>query len=565
MEHVSYWHQTQKPREYPRLDKDLETDVLIVGSGISGITTAYCLTQRGIKPVVIEAETLCSGTTGSTTGKLTIQHNIIYSNLMEKYGIDAAKDFAKSQTKAIRFAVDTAHKCGIDCQMEENTAFIYAASANNEKDMLLSEYEAAKRLEIPAEWTTKPQFPKGSKALLGFSNQAVFHPVRYVQGLADAAEAGGAKIYTNTKAIGVENGNPITVVLENGAHIRCRHLVQATQYPLFDGPNVFFTRLYARRDFGIAVEAGGTWPDGSYINIGEPARSIRTHVENGKRILIVVGESHFPGRDEKETGDHYQNLIDFADKLAGVKKVLAKWSAQDYETPDQVPYIGRISDNSNIYVATGYRKWGLTSGTLAGLMISSLIDKGHCEYEGLYSRKRHDMASSLGKVASEVFAGVGELIKSKFEKTEDYKDLQKGEGRSIRFAGSRAGVYRDENDHVTVLDISCTHLGTELNYNASEKTWDCPAHGGRFKVDGKLLEGPPKNPLPVLFSGTYAEFMDRVEGDKVDRQGNPNPESPPMHVDKGGEEAFNDMPAGPSAYQYPTLPELTQGRRQDRP
>lgn len=562
MEHVSYWHQTQKPREYPRLDKDLETDVLIVGGGITGITTAYCLTQRGIKPVVIEAETLCSGTTGSTTGKLTIQHNIIYSNLMEKYGIDAAREFAQSQTKAIKFAAEAVRKHNIGCQMESSTAFIYAANANNEKDMLLSEYEAAKRLEIPADWVSKPTFPKGSKALLGYTGQAVFHSVRYVQGLANAAVDGGAKIFTNTKAIGVEDGDIKTVVLENGASIRCRHLVQATQYPLFDGPNVFFTRLYAQRDYGIAVETNGNWPDGSYINIGEPTRSIRTHVEGGKKILIVVGESHFPGRDENETGDHYQNLIDFADQIAGVKHVLAKWSAQDYETPDQIPYIGRLSDASNIYVGTGYRKWGLSTGTLAGMMIAQLIDTGSCDYEGLYSRSRSDTLKSIKKITSEVFTGVGELIKSKIEGVKDYKDLEKGEGRPIRFQGKKVGVFRDDKDHVTVLDISCTHLSTELNFNASDKTWDCPAHGGRFKTDGKLLEGPPKNPLPVLFEGSYAEFMDAAEGEKMEDRGDPKADEPPIHMDRNGEEAYNDLPPGPMNYHYPPNP--GKGTRGDR-
>ncbi len=561
MEHVSYWHQTQKPKEYPRLEKNMETDVLIVGAGISGITTAYCLTQRGIKPVVIEAETLCSGTTGSTTGKLTIQHSIIYSNLMEKYGIDAAREFARSQTRALRFAAETAQKYGMACQMADSTAFIYAADANNEKDMLLAEYEAARRLEIPAEWITKPSFPKGSKALLGFSGQAVFHPVRYVQCLANAAEAGGAVIYTNTKAVRVEDDDIKTVVLENGAVIRCRHLVQATQYPIFDGPNIFFTRLYARRDFGIAVEANGSWPDGSYINVGEPTRSIRTHVENGKRILIVVGESYFPGRDEEETGDHYQNLIDFAGQVAGVKHVLAKWSAQDYQTPDQIPYIGRLSDDSNTYIATGFRKWGLSSGTLAGLMIADLVATGNCEFEGLYSRSRRDTWSSMKKITSEVLAGVGELVKSKLEGTKGYRELEKGEGRPIRFHGHKAGIYRDENGHVTMLDISCTHMSTELNFNASEKTWDCPAHGGRFKPDGKLLEGPPKNPLPVLFAGTYADFLNAAEDGEWEDKDPQNADGDVFPIDANHEAAFNDMPAGPAGYQYPSYTPRDTGRR----
>jgi Rieske Fe-S protein len=235
-------------------------------------------------------------------------------------------------------------------------------------------------------------------------------------------------------------------------------------------------------------------------------------VEIGKKILIIVGDTHFPGRDEKDTGDHFQNLIDFAGQIAGVKHVLAKWSAQDYETPDQIPYIGRLSDNSSLYVAAGFGKWGLTSGTLSGMMIADLITKGNCEYESIYSRKRADYMKSMGKAASEVLASVGELVKSKFEAKQGIEGLEKGEGRSIRFEGKPAGIYRDGEDRVTIVEIACTHMSTTLNFNPAEKTWDCPAHGGRFSIDGKLLEGPPKNDLPVLFRGSWQEFVRRMDG-----------------------------------------------------
>ena len=216
---------------------------------------------------------------------------------------------------------------------------------------------------------------------------------------------------------------------------------------------------------------------------------------------------------------HFENLIQYAQRIAGGSELLAKWSAQDYDTPDQIPYIGRLSDHSSIYVATGFKKWGLSTGTLAGNMISELIRKGNCRYEELYSRKRGDYSSAMGKTISEVFGSVGELIRSKLEKAESIRDLKPGEGRVIHFEGQKAGIYRDLDDHVTVLDISCTHMGTELNFNRAEKTWDCPAHGGRFAAaDGKLLEGPPKDSLKILYQGQFSDLVTVKGGEPARRQ-----------------------------------------------
>lgn len=503
---MSYWNKTEQNITYPQLEKSLEVDTLIIGGGITGITCAYCLAQKGLKPVVIEAGGLCEGTTGNTTGKLTIQHGIIYSNLLKKYGLNDAKFYAESQTSALDFVKKQIRDESIDCQLAENTAYIYASSKCN-MDVLKEEYEVAQKLGIDAVLIDEPEFPKDALGLLGYKDQAVFHPVRYVNALAKLAAAKGANIYCKTKAIKIEDGDIKTIYCENDMVIKTKHLVMATQYPIFDGPNVFFTRLYAKRAYGIAVNAKSDWMDGSYINIGQPTRSIRTHIENGKRILIIVGEGHPTARDEDEMALHYENLIHYADRIAGVDKVLAKWSAQDYETPDQIPYIGRISDHSNIYAASGFGKWGLTSGTLAGNMISELITKGKCDFEELYSRKRADFSSSIDKVVSEVAGSVGELIKSKFEENESLYNLKQGEGRAINYKGQKAGIYRDYDDYVTILDISCSHMSTELNYNPIEKTWDCPAHGGRYNTEGKLLEGPPKHSLKILFQGRFSDLV----------------------------------------------------------
>ena len=502
----SFWNKTTERPVYPRLKKSIEVDTLIIGSGITGVTTAYCLAQQGAKPVLIEAGGLCDGTTGNTTGKVTIQHDIIYSNIFDKYGTRFAKEYALSQTSGLDFVRQVVKKESINCQLANSTSYIYASS-EKDVDSLQREYKVAMELGIDAEMVTQSTFPEKNFGMLGFKNQAVFHPVRYVNELARAAVSHGAEIYCDTKAFHVEDGDIKTITCENDVVIKAKHLVMATQYPIYDGPNIFFSRLYAKRDYGIAVEAKNDWPNGSYINTDKAGRSVRTHIENEKKILIVVGEDHSTGREEEKMSTRFQNLIRFADQIAGVNKVLAQWSAQDYETPDQIPYIGRISDHSNIFVATGYCKWGLTKGSFAGNMISELIMDGKCNYEDLYSRTRPDISKSLGKTVVEVFNSTSEVIKSKFEGSQECRDLGLGEGRIINFKNQKAGIYRDFDDSVTIMDISCSHMSTHLNFNPAEKSWDCPAHGGRYGANGKLLEGPPKHPMKILYQGQFSDLM----------------------------------------------------------
>jgi glycine/D-amino acid oxidase-like deaminating enzyme/nitrite reductase/ring-hydroxylating ferredoxin subunit len=509
---VSYWNQTGEKPHYPRLDRSLETDVVIIGGGITGVTCAYCLAEKGVKPVLIEAGGLCDGTTGNTTGKVTSQHGVTYYKLENKYGPDAARAYARSQQEALDFVRSVVAREGIQCQLTDSTAYIYGVN-DSEMDTLEKEYEAALKAGIDAALIGGGDFPPGCRGLLAFRGQLVFHPVRYTAGLASAAVNKGAAIYCSTKAVKLENGDIKTIRLENDLDIRARHVIMATQYPFYDGPNLFYTRLYPKRTYGIAVKAKRDWPDGSYINVGTPSRSIRTHAENGQRILIVVGDSHDTGRygydkehNREEMATHYENLMQFAQQVAGVENVLAMWSAQDYDTPDELPYIGPVSEGGRIYAAAGFRKWGLSTGTLAGRLLTELITQGHSRDEKLYAITRSDMISSPGKAFVGAVNPVIELIKSKLEGTEPLKGLKRGEGRVIRFEGQKAGIYRGDDDRVTILDITCTHMGTELNFNDAEKTWDCPAHGGRFNTDGKLLEGPPKDNLKVLLQGKYEDL-----------------------------------------------------------
>lgn len=508
---ISLWHKTARIKTYPELHEDIETETLIIGGGITGVTCAYKLSGENKEVVLIEAGGLCDGTTGNTTAKVTIQHDLIYSRLMKEQGVETAKSYAKAHKEALNFVVDTVKSEKIDCDLNENTAVIFA---ENEKDTekLKKEFEAAKELSIDAEYITDPDFPKGSIAALSYHNQAVFHPVKYISALADAAVKRGAKIYCKTKAIKVQDGDTVAVTLENGHTISAKHVLMATQYPIYDGPfGFYFTRLYPKRDYGMAFRTEADFPDGSYINVGDPARSIRTHVEGGQRILVIVGETHPTARSGGDMSTHFDNLYKYAkDIVSDDCEIIAKWSAQDYDTPDGIPYIGRLHANSNIFVASGYKKWGMTSGTLAGLMTADMIAQGGSRYEEVFSPSRRDISGSLGTFLSEAAGWLGEFIKSKVEATDKLSGMHPGEGRIIDFEGERAGIYLDDDGYITIVDITCTHMTTFLNFNAAEKTWDCPAHGGRFGIDGRLLEGPPKHPLKVLFKGRYSDLIAEV-------------------------------------------------------
>jgi glycine/D-amino acid oxidase-like deaminating enzyme/nitrite reductase/ring-hydroxylating ferredoxin subunit len=508
---VSIWNKTAEKAFYPRLTESLDADVLIIGGGITGVTCAYCLGKRGRSSVLIEAGGLCDGTTGNTTGKVTAQHGAVYAGLAKKHGPGAARDYARSQTEGLELVRRAAADEGIDCQLADSPACVFAAE-EGDVEAVEKEYEAERRAGLDVELVENPWFPVKNLRMARCRDQYVFHPVRYVEGLAAAAAGRGARICCGTKAFKVEDGQMITVRCEDGIVVRAKHLVMATGYPIYDGPNLFYSKLYPKRTYGIAVRTVHPWPDGSYITAGKPTRSFRTHVEKGEPVLIVVGDGHTTGRSKEDMSVHFENLMQFAEKLAGVREVLAMWSAQDYESPDLLPYIGRISDNTNIYVASGFRKWGLTNGTLAGDLIAELIDTGNCRYEGLYSRTRSDFFSSPGTAIAGNVSSIAELVWSKLEGSGHLERLEAGQGRVVRFGGQRAGIYRGENDDVTILDITCTHMGTELNFNSAEKTWDCPAHGGRFSTDGKLLEGPPKDPLKVLFKGKYEDLFSKNDG-----------------------------------------------------
>lgn len=512
----SLWLKTAQPKVYPIPDGDREADVAVLGGGITGVTCTLRLAQAGLKPVLYEAGgALCSGTTGNTTGKVTLQHGLLYAKLASLHGRETAARYAASQQEALHFLHDFAADREAELGLAECDAFLFAQT-EKELHEVEKEAETAKALGIEAKFVPGGDFPPGSLGAAVFKRQMVIHPVRYVEALAATAVELGARIFCGARAMSLEDdADGVRVLFQGGTHLHAKQVVMATQYPFFDLPGLYFTRLFPRRAYGVAVRARHVWPDGAYISAGGPSRSIRTHVENGERLLIVAGENHTTARGDEDETRHFEALLAYADQLAGVQSVLARWSAQDYDTPDGIPYIGALTGHPSLYVATGYGKWGLSSGTLAGCLLADLIARalgapsntsGFGRWASFYAPRRADL-TGLPKAAANTIGAVGELVASKFSTPDSLDGLSRGEGREIRFGEKRAGVFLDEGGVATVLSISCTHMTTTLRFNPAEKTWDCPAHGGRFSaVDGTALEGPPKRPLSILFHGPLREL-----------------------------------------------------------
>lgn len=497
----SYWEQTAGGTAYPALEEDAKTDVLIVGGGITGVSCAYQLARAGVSTLLLEAGTIGCGTTGKSTGKVSVLHDAFYARLCKMPGKSVAGQVARTQREAVDFVREFALGSKMECGFAESDACLFARN-EEERQLVEDEYEAMQAVGMDALFRFRPDFPPQAICMDIQFAQVVIHPLRYVQALADAAVQQGALVCEHTKVVKVRAGKPVEVVCENGKRVQARHLIVATQYPFFEHLGAYFARLYPRRSYGIAVEPKGEWPAGSYISAGGPVRSIRTVLENGKKILLVVGDGHVTGRDapSPERENHFDALAAYAQQLAGAFSLRARWSAQDYQTPDHIPYIGPTAPQSNIYVATGFGKWGLTNGTLAGYILTDWITTGKSARGTPYDPARLHLAG-MATMAGELSGQVGAMVQSKRSKSVRADDLAPGEGGIIRFEGKKAGAYRHPDGRLTILDITCTHLGCTLQWNAEEKSWDCPCHGGRFTAEGEQLEGPPPVRLRVYYQG----------------------------------------------------------------
>lgn len=492
-----YWNEGVELPEYESLKEDIETEVAIVGGGITGITTAYLLAKEGVQVALLEADRLVNGVTGHTTAKVTAQHELIYDDLIQHMGKSKARLYYEANSEALEFIRNLVDKENMDCDFSNQDAYVYAST---EKTMsrLMKEWEAYKKLGIDGDVVDELPFMNVKKALI-MKGQAQFHPKRYLAHMLEMLKDKNVNIYEKTQAVNVDHGERPIVKTQGGHGVKAKHVLSCSHYPFYDGLGFYFTRMYASRSYILAAKIDKEFPGGMYISADRPVRSLRAANMNGEQLVFIVGESHKTGQG-KDTLSHYEALESFGRQIFGNIEVKYRWSAQDLETLDNVPYIGRItSGESSILVATGYKKWGMTSGTAAAMLMRDYVLGRKNRYSPLFSPSRFYADPSLKQFLVQNADVAKHLIRGKFEfPMKDPDKLENDEGQVIVYKGQRAGAYKDKDGILHILDTTCSHLGCEVEWNHGDRTWDCPCHGSRYSYKGEVIEGPAEKPLEYL-------------------------------------------------------------------
>ncbi len=494
---LSYWIDSTEKTKYPPLQEDIQVDVAIVGGGMVGITTGYLLKQEGIKVAIIESDSILQGTTGHTTAKVTSQHGLIYNKLKSKMGNEMAEIYANANETAIKVMEKLVKDKNIDCDFQQQSAYVYTQS-DEYVQKIVDETKVAAALGINAHYLEETPLPFPVKAAVRFDGQAQFHPRKYLLALAKEIDGDGSYIFEETRAVDIEGDNPVVVITEKGKKVKANKVIIASNYPFYDKPGLYFARVYPERSYVLGVKIKETYPGGMYITAEDPGRSLRSQKYKDGELILVGGEHHKTGHG-KSTIVHYNNLRDFAEDTFTVQDILYRWSTHDCVTADEVPYVGQLAITTpNIFVATGFRKWGMTNSTVSAIILRDLIVEGTNQWSPLYNPSRFTPMASAGKFIKENVDVAVNFVSGKLSPVSVEKDININEAKIINVDGQRVGAYKDSEGNLHLVDTTCTHLGCELNWNDAETTWDCPCHGSRFTYDGGILKGPTVKPLKKL-------------------------------------------------------------------
>ncbi len=427
----SIWQDTKLPR-FPMLDGELQTDVLVIGGGLAGLLCAYQLQQKGVDCIVAEAADIGGGITKGTTAKITAQHGLCYHRLLSRFGAEKARLYLEANQKAVE-----AYRAlcrDMDCDFSDEDNFIYART-----DRAVPEKELAAlcTLGFPAELAQSLPLPFSTAGAVKFPNQAKFHPLKFLAAIA--------------KDLCIYEYSPVRQLAENTAitdhgRIRAEHIVVATHFPFLNKHGSYFLKLYQQRSYALALENVPLFP-GMYLDAQENGLSFRTQGDS----LILGGGGHRTGKQ----GGNWQELEAFARQYYPDAVITHRWATQDCMTLDGLPYIGQYSARTrNLYVATGFNKWGMTNSMVAAGLLTDLILGNENPYTPVFSPSRIILRPQLAVNALEAT--------------------------------------------VNLLSLSprrCPHLGCALKWNPQEHSWDCPCHGSRFTEDGRLIDNPATGDL----------------------------------------------------------------------
>ncbi|HEX6929684.1 MAG TPA: FAD-dependent oxidoreductase, partial [Gammaproteobacteria bacterium] len=465
MNQNSYWlESTPSPQRTP-LAASLTADVAVIGAGIVGLTAALELARAGKRVVVIDMQGIGHGTSGHTTGKITLGHGLIYRNLTSRHDAKTAAQYAHANTVALRWIEKLVESENIPCDFEHKANYVYCETRDG-LDAMLEEVEAAKNAGVKAKLVRDMPLPFEVSGGVMIENQAQFHARKYLLHLAGLVEAAGGVIHEGTRATAIDTAAGVKVETDGGT-ITAGHVVMATHYPFTDR-GLFFARVRPMRSYVVAGPVDpARAPEGMFINSGNPVRSIRTIPDGGRVLLAVAGNNHSVGEDY-DTEENYRDLAGWAKRHFGVDTITHRWSAQDGVTVDGIPYAGTAwRSNDTVFTATGFAKWGLTNGTASALLIARAILGYKSDYAWLYDPHRLTLESSVAKFTRDN-ARVGyHFIHDRFRHPQEGKvdKLSPGEACVAGQGNRQIAAFRDETGRLHLRSARCTHLGCTVTWN----------------------------------------------------------------------------------------------------
>lgn len=447
---------------------------------------------------------------------------MFYDYLINSVGSKQAKQYLEANEQAITNIENIINIENINCDFERIDNYVFTQD-EKEVEKIEKEVEAVNSLGFKAELVDKIDLPIITKKTnkmrdeivnnqnkkiniskpvlkaIKFPNQAQFNSYKYLLGLANVIEQNNGRIYENSKVIDVKKADDNYLIKTENAEVKAKYVIIASHYPIINFPGFYFMKMYQETSYLIAVETKEELFGGMYINSEIPTISLRTAIYEGKRVLLVGGMNHKTG-SKIDLQNAYKNLEKVARDLYPDSKVIYRWNTEDCIPLDKIPYIGEFSSlMPNVYVGTGYKKWGMTSSNVAANIITDKILKRENKYEEVFNSKRLKPIKNYEELTNMVKEVSYSLVINKLRKANEYlENIKKDEGKIIEVDDKKVGVYRDNEGNIHAIKPYCTHLGCELSWNNLDKTWDCPCHGSRFNYEGKNLYDPAIKNLEVL-------------------------------------------------------------------
>ncbi|MCE8004436.1 FAD-dependent oxidoreductase [Billgrantia ethanolica] len=479
--------------EHPPLAGDVEVDVVIVGAGITGLTTAQALVEAGQRVMVLEAGRVGAGVTGGSTGNLYATLASGQAALRRKWGDQVSADVVRARAEALDHIEALVERYAIDCQFQRQPAYrLLTEDRQHTQHNLNDELDALVSAGLGAEMSDGPGLPFDSWGLR-IANQAQFNPLHYLQGLANRLIGEGVLIHQHSPVREIDAGKG--TVKTDTATITAKDIVQATHTP--KGISLVQAGMLVSREYAVCAKLrSGDYPEG-IVWVLDPFHSLRSYRHGDEPYLLVIGEKHKTGEHQ---GDHYQLLREYLQSRFDIEAFTHQWSAQQYGSPDGLPYIGRMHGSDNLYMATGFGADGLIWGTLAGRIIADRIQGNDNPWQARFGARRITPGKSALQYAKENVTVTKHMLKDYLgtEKLADFSEVKAGEGRVATVDGEKLAIHRSTTGELKVLSAICPHMKCIVHWNAAEATWDCPCHGSRFDTDGEVIEGPAFRPLERL-------------------------------------------------------------------